>query len=88
MLNNQASLNDQFTRHALWSRVAWGIRLNRKFDRLGFFNDFSAFYIGVFALVAILFDKFLFKEQVQPTTWIGLALILTGGLIIQFGSNR
>jgi drug/metabolite transporter superfamily protein YnfA len=53
--------------------------------------DFSMIfgvYVGVFALVAILFGKFLFREQVQPTTWIGLALILTGGLIIQFGSNR
>jgi multidrug transporter EmrE-like cation transporter len=29
----------------------------------------------------------LFREQIQLTTWFGLAVIIVGGLIIQFGSN-
>jgi len=52
------------------------------------FSKIFGVYVGVFALVAVLFSKFLFREHVQPTTWIGLALIVTGGLVIQFGSNR
>ncbi|MFZ0505489.1 MAG: hypothetical protein WAM44_17350 [Chthoniobacterales bacterium] len=42
-------------------------------------------YVGAFALVAVLFGKFLFREQIPLSTWIGLAIIVTGGLVIQFG---
>ena len=43
------------------------------------------FDVGAFALVAILFGKFLFREQIPLSTWIGLGIILVGGLVIQFG---
>jgi drug/metabolite transporter superfamily protein YnfA len=42
-------------------------------------------YVGAFALIAILFGKFLFREQIPPSTWIGLLIIIAGGLVIQFG---
>jgi drug/metabolite transporter superfamily protein YnfA len=42
-------------------------------------------YVGAFALIAILFGKFLFREQIPPSTWIGLFVIICGGMIIQFG---
>jgi len=52
------------------------------------FSKIFGVYVGMFAVVAVLFGKFLFREQVQLTTWLGLAVIILGGLIIQFGSNR
>jgi small multidrug resistance family-3 protein len=52
------------------------------------FSKIFGVYVGVFALFGVLFGKFLFREQVQLTTWLGLAFIIVGGLIIQFGSNR
>ena len=42
-------------------------------------------YVGAFALVAVLFGKFLFREQIPLSTWIGLAIIISGGMVIQFG---
>ena len=42
-------------------------------------------YVGVFALVAVLFGKFVFREQIPFSTWIGLVIIIAGGLVIQFG---
>ena len=42
-------------------------------------------YVGVFALVAVLFGKFVFREQIPLSTWVGLLIIICGGLVIQFG---
>jgi small multidrug resistance family-3 protein len=44
-------------------------------------------YVGVFALVAVLFGKFVFREQIPLSTWIGLLIIIAGGLVIQFGQR-
>jgi small multidrug resistance family-3 protein len=44
-------------------------------------------YVGAFALVAVLFGKFLFREQIPLSTWIGLAIIISGGMVIQFGDK-
>src|SRR5260370_2742355 len=41
-------------------------------------------YVGAFALVAILFGKFLFREQIPLSTWIGLGIILVRGFVVQF----
>jgi drug/metabolite transporter superfamily protein YnfA len=51
------------------------------------FSKIFGVYVAVFALFGVLFGKFLFREQIQLTTWFGLAVIIVGGLIIQFGSN-
>jgi len=42
-------------------------------------------YMGVFATVSILTGWLVFKEIIPLTTWLGLGLIVTGGLLIQFG---
>jgi drug/metabolite transporter superfamily protein YnfA len=49
------------------------------------FSKLLGVYVGFFAMVSILFGRFVLRETVPPSTWIGLALILTWGLIIQFG---
>lgn len=42
-------------------------------------------YVAVFALTSVLFGKFVFKEVIPASTWIGLGVIIAGGLIIQYG---
>lgn len=43
--------------------------------------------VGAFALVSVLCGAFLFRERIPPTTWVGLALIIAGGLVIQLGQK-
>ena len=38
-----------------------------------------------FAVVSVLCGRLAFKEAVPSSTWLGLALIVAGGLVIQFG---
>ena len=45
-------------------------------------------YVAVFATVAILAGRLVFRETVAPATWVGLGLIVAGGLVIQFGRPR
>lgn len=50
--------------------------------------DFSRLlgaYVGVFAVVSVLFGRLVFGDQVPASTWVGLAVVLAGSLIIQFG---
>jgi small multidrug resistance family-3 protein len=42
-------------------------------------------YVAVFALVSVLCGRFVFGEIVPDSTWVGLAVIVAGGLLIQFG---
>ncbi|HTP65843.1 MAG TPA: hypothetical protein VMJ66_10675 [Geobacteraceae bacterium] len=51
------------------------------------FSRLLGVYVAVFATVAVLFGRFIFKEQIPASTWLGLSVIITGGLIIQFGPN-
>jgi small multidrug resistance family-3 protein len=51
------------------------------------FSKLMGVYIGVFAIISILFGRFVFKESVQSSTWVGLIVIVLGGLIIQFGQR-
>ena len=44
-------------------------------------------YVGFFALVSILFGKFVLGETIPPSNWLGLALIILGGMVIQFGRH-
>lgn len=52
------------------------------------FSRLLGVYVAVFAVISILVGRFIFKESISPSTWIGLACIVIGGLIIQFGQNR
>jgi len=42
-------------------------------------------YVAVFAVISILFGHFIFQEETAISTWVGLLVIVLGGLIIQFG---
>jgi small multidrug resistance family-3 protein len=53
------------------------------------FSRLLGVYVSVFACISILFGRLVFKEKIPSATWIGLAMIILGGLIIQLGnSNR
>jgi small multidrug resistance family-3 protein len=50
--------------------------------------DFSRLlgaYVGLFAVVSVAAGRLVFAESVARSTWAGLALVLTGSLVIQFG---
>ncbi len=49
------------------------------------FSRLLGIYVAVFALVSVLAGKYYFRESIAGTTWIGLAIIIAGGLVIQFG---
>lgn len=49
------------------------------------FSKLLGVYVGFFALVSVLCGWIVFRENVPPSTWLGLILILAGCMIIQFG---
>jgi small multidrug resistance family-3 protein len=49
------------------------------------FSKLLGVYVGFFAAVSVLLGRFVFREDIPATTWCGLALIIFGGLLIQFG---
>lgn len=52
--------------------------------------DFSRLlgaYVGFFAVVSVLYGRFVFGERIGTTTWIGLVVVLLGSVIIQFGGS-
>ncbi len=51
------------------------------------FSRLLGVYVAVFALVSVLAGRLLFREEVPVATWVGLGLIVAGGLVIQFGSR-
>ena len=51
------------------------------------FSKLLGVYVAVFAIVSILFGRFVLKETVPLATWIGLMVIICGGMIIQFGDK-
>jgi drug/metabolite transporter superfamily protein YnfA len=62
--------------------AAYGLVVNSvKWD----FSKLLDVYVGFFALASILLGKSILHEAIPPSTWLGLALIILGGLVIQFG---
>lgn len=51
------------------------------------FSRLLGVYVAVFAVVSVLAGRFVFKETIPLTTWIGLAIIVAGGAVIQTGQN-
>lgn len=49
------------------------------------FSKTFGVYVGFFALVSLLIGRFVFREQIPLSTWLGLAIILAGCMVIQFG---
>jgi len=63
---------------------SYGIIVNTvKWD----FSKLLGVYVAIFALISILFGRFVFKENIPNTTWLGLIIIICGGLLIQFGNR-
>ena len=49
------------------------------------FSKLLGVYMAFFATVSVVCGLLVFKETVPSSTWVGLALIVVGGLVIQFG---
>lgn len=49
------------------------------------FSKLLGVYVAIFTLVSILFGRFVFQETIPTPTWVGLMVIICGGMIIQFG---
>jgi drug/metabolite transporter superfamily protein YnfA len=52
------------------------------------FSKLLGVYVAFFALVSVLFGRFAFKESIAISTWLGVLLIMAGGMIIQFGQRQ
>jgi multidrug transporter EmrE-like cation transporter len=51
------------------------------------FSKLLGVYVAFFALFSVLSGRFVFKENVPISTWLGLVLIVVGGFIIQIGNR-
>ena len=51
------------------------------------FSKLLGVYVAVFAVVSVLAGRFVFKETVPASTWVGLAIIVIGGAVIQTGQG-
>ena len=51
------------------------------------FSRLLGVYVGLFAVISILTGRFVFKETIPLTTWLGLAIIIVGGVVIQTGQR-
>ena len=49
------------------------------------FGKLLGIYVGVFAMVSVLCGHVVFGESVPASTWVGLFLVIAGGLVIQLG---
>lgn len=49
------------------------------------FSKLLGAYVGVFAVVSVLIGRIVFQDAVPSSTWLGLAVILAGSVIIHFG---
>jgi small multidrug resistance family-3 protein len=51
------------------------------------FSRLLGVYVAVFAMVSVLWGRFAFGESVPTSTWVGLGIVVAGGLVIQFGAK-
>jgi multidrug transporter EmrE-like cation transporter len=49
------------------------------------FSKMLGVYVAFFAMSSVLVGRYFFSEVIPPSTWIGLMLIVAGGLVIQSG---
>ena len=52
------------------------------------FSRLLGVYVACFAVTAVLFGRVLFREAVPASTWVGLTLIVAGGVVIQLGKGN
>jgi drug/metabolite transporter superfamily protein YnfA len=88
---------DALIRRGLTSAVPWLVIAG--FVMLGSYGivvnqlalDFSVMlgaYVGVFAIVSVLFGRWMFAERVAPLTWIGLGVVLLGSGVVYYSQQR
>ena len=51
------------------------------------FSELLGVYVAVFATLSVLTGRFVLKENVPLSTWMGLGLIVIGGVVIQYGKR-
>jgi drug/metabolite transporter superfamily protein YnfA len=51
------------------------------------FSELLGVYVAVFASLSVLTGRFVLKESVPLSTWMGLGLIVIGGVVIQYGKR-
>lgn len=51
------------------------------------FSKLLGVYVAAFATVSVLFGRFVFRETIPISTWAGIAIIVLGGLVVQFGPS-
>jgi small multidrug resistance family-3 protein len=51
------------------------------------FSKLLGVYVAVFAVISTLVGRLVFRESVPTSTWVGITIIVVGGLIIQFGQR-
>jgi drug/metabolite transporter superfamily protein YnfA len=52
------------------------------------FSKLLATYVGLFAIVSVIFGRVFFHETIPLSTWLGLVVILVGCAIVQYGAAR
>jgi multidrug transporter EmrE-like cation transporter len=63
---------------------AYGVMVNTvRWD----FSRLFGVYVACFAVTSIFCGRFVFGEHVPAMVWMGLGLIVAGGLVIQFGTR-
>lgn len=90
-VSGDALVRDGLRRSGLWVVAlgfvvlgSYGVAVNTvRWD----FSRLLGVYVAVFAVVSVLAGRFVFREDVPATTWVGLCLIVAGGLVIQFGGK-
>jgi multidrug transporter EmrE-like cation transporter len=48
------------------------------------FSKLIGVYVAFFAVISVLVGRLIFKETISTSAWIGLLLIVVGGMVIQF----
>ena len=51
------------------------------------FSRLLGIYVAVFAVTSVATGWLVFRESIPAATWIGLGVIVGGGLIIQLGAK-
>jgi drug/metabolite transporter superfamily protein YnfA len=51
------------------------------------FSKLLGAYVGIFAVVSVAVGRLAFKEDVATSTWIGLAIIFAGSMVIHLGRS-
>ncbi len=51
------------------------------------FSRLLGVYVAFFATITLVISRLVLRENVSTSTWVGMAVIVCGGLIIQFGQK-